>query len=134
MPIRTAADIHRLTRGATAQPVTSATEYERAHREAMARRALSPVASAAQPPVYVDGWKWCLVCAGADCDNRPAVGWGIACCFDCGAVYTGLTLPDAAAEIERILALRPKLSQRSWLPTESIADLQAENLSLGVPT
>lgn len=135
MPIRQAAEIHRLRHDplpptAVASPV----EYQRAQREFLqAQIPPQPVLVATtMPPVYVEGWKWCIVCEASDCDNRPAYGWGIACCFECGRVYEGLTLPDEADEIERILSLRPKLSQRSWLPTETTADLQAQNETLGV--
>ena len=76
-------------------------------------------------------WKWVVHCPV--CDNRPVYGWGIACCFECGAIYEGLTLSEDAAEITRILELRPKLSQRNWLPTETLADLQAQNIEIGVP-
>jgi hypothetical protein len=114
-------------------PVASMLDYRRAHAAAMIGLGITMTVSAEQPAPYVEGWKWCIVCPDPACDNRPMVGWGIACCFDCGTVCQGLVLPDEAAEIERILAFRPKLSQRSWLTTETLADLEAQNVSIGVP-
>lgn len=133
MPIRTAADIHRLRIDARPTPVATAGDYRRAQAQALhAINGPIPFLAEEQPDVYVEAWKWVIRCASPDCDNRPAYGWGIACCFDCAAIYEGLTLPDAADEITRLLEQRPKLSQRTWLPTETMADLQAENATLGV--
>jgi hypothetical protein len=132
MPIRTAAEIHRLRTDGHAAPVASLADYRRAHAQAIHALGLLPTLSDEVPDVYVEAWKWCVVCATADCDNRPAYGWGTACCFDCGAIYQGLTLPDDAAAITSLLELRPKLSQRGWLTTETLDDLAAQNAMLGV--
>lgn len=133
MPIRTAANIHRL-RHDPAAPTLVATEleYRQSHARALIDLGIPMSISTDQPAPYVEGWKWVVTCTTISCSNRPMFGWGIACCYDCGFVYEGLVLPDDAAEIERLLEQRPKLSQRSWLLTETLDDLIAQNLSIGV--
>lgn len=118
--IQTAGDIHH---------VTTAAAYRTLQDGYMQQAHKTVTLMETHPPVYVNGWKWCIVCAG--CANRPAVGWGIACCLECGARYEGLELPVDAVEIERLLARRPKISQRSWLPNETLDDLRAQNQSIG---
>lgn len=134
MPIRHATDIHRINHPPPQRPTPVLTEadYRQAHAGAMVARGIIPFASPDQPAPSVEGWKWVVKCTSPDCDNRPMWGWGIACCFDCGATYTGLVLPDEADEIERLLAFRPKLSQRTWLLTETLDNLREQNLSIGV--
>ena len=86
------------------------------------------------PPVYVAMGKWVIRC---QCGNAPSVhpDWKLARCFECGAVYQGLEMPEQAREIEAVLLLRP-LQRRGWRPTETLAQLQEENRqhSLGVPS
>lgn len=132
--IRTATHIHRLRHGARPSSlVINATEYRRAHLEWMTAAAGTLIDVLDVPPVYVTGNKWCVVCVGPSCANRPVYGWGLACCFDCGRVYEGLTLPEDASEIDRLLTLRPHLSQRGWEPGQTLDDLRDENTSIGVP-
>lgn len=134
MGIRTAADIHRVQRGHLRVPIATAGDYLAALQQAMEAQGKPVRRLFATPAVYVDGWKWCIVCGdGVHCGNRPAYAWGIAGCFDCGAYYEDLVLPADADEIERILAFRPKLAQRSWYPGETLDALRAENASIGVP-
>lgn len=84
---------------------------------------------------YVTGGMWQVPCA---CGNRPSVSpeWKIARCFDCGFVYREhvIALPSSheVSEIERLLVLRPHLATRNWLPTETVADLRAENAAFGI--
>lgn len=74
---------------------------------------------------------WIVRC---DCGsgNSTDPEWGIACCFDCGAIHTHVTFPDEWREIERLLLLRPKQINRSWEPHESLADLRAQNAENGL--
>lgn len=133
MPIRQAAQIHRIQLGLQASRlVATEVEYRRAHATAIQKAGGTLSVSVDQPRPYVEAWKWVVHCTTPDCDNRPMLGWGIACCFDCGAVYQGLVLPDDAPEIERLLGLRPKRSQQTWLLTETLGDLADQNLSIGV--
>ncbi len=82
------------------------------------------------PDVFVAGGMWQLRCG---CGNCPSVSpeWGVARCWDCGAVYEGIVIPRAAA-IERVLLRRPVLSTRNWAPGETVADLERENAEHGV--
>ncbi len=90
-----------------------------------------PWPCAERPPVFVSGGKWLVVCA---CGNCPSVApeWaGLACCYECGAMYEGLVLPGRAAEIEQALVVRPGLAARHWTPALSVEDLLAENAAQG---
>lgn len=134
MSLRQAADIHKLRRDPLPPAlVSSALEYRRAHAATMIAQGIPVIVSPDQPPVQAEAWKWCVTCTTVDCNNRPLFGWAIACCFDCGAVYEGLALPEDWVEIERLLELRPRRSSRTWLATESLNDLRAQNLLIGAP-
>jgi hypothetical protein len=82
--------------------------------------------------VFVAGGRWQLRCTTPECGNCPAVQpeWGLALCWDCGAIYEGLSVPDAEA-IERVL-LRRLMVHRNWMPPETVADLERENLAHGL--
>lgn len=76
------------------------------------------------PSVHIRGGKWLLRCV---CGNAPSVhpDWKVARCFECGAIYQGLDIPDDAAAIETALMRRP-LGSRVWDPGMSAAELDAE--------
>jgi hypothetical protein len=57
---------------------------------------------------------------------------GLACCYECGAIYERLELPAKADEIERLLVARPDLQTRNWRQGETVADLHAENRAHGI--
>lgn len=83
----------------------------------------------AAPEVIVSGGRWLIRCATPECGNYPSASpeWRLALCYDCGAIYEGLIFPDDIAEIERLLLLRPTLSTRNLLPTDTVAQLEREN-------
>lgn len=83
------------------------------------------------PTVFVAGGKWLVKC---DCGNYPSVhpDWRLALCFECGAIYEGLTMPDNAEDIEAVLVERPHPANRAWLPSETVNDLIAQNVEHGV--
>lgn len=123
--------------------VRSADDYRRRLRENMAAKRAAwpdlgvpePFVSPERPDVVVDGGAWKIRCVSEGCANYPAVApeWnGLACCYDCGAIYEGLTLPTQAVEIAAILVLRP--TRRGWRPGEKLEQLRAENRAIGVPT
>lgn len=91
----------------------------------------TPEAAAYWRVVFIGGGKWLTRCG---CGNAPSVDpqEGLACCFECGAVFEGLTLPVAADEIERALVKRPMAHHRHWLPEETVEDLVRENRAKGV--
>lgn len=82
----------------------------------------------------VNGGRWVVVCAS--CGNAPLYDpeWELACCVECGATYTGVAPPPAWREIEAALMARPIMATRHWLPSESVADLLADNATHGLPT
>lgn len=84
------------------------------------------------PSVRVAQGAWQIECA-TGCGNFPSVSpeWGIALCYDCGAVYEDIMIPEAA-EIERLLVRRQRLANRNWLPGETVADLARGNAAHGL--
>lgn len=119
--------------------VSSASDYRQRQAEAIRTgRSLYPAlpwrepwVCVARPVVFVSGGKWLVECA---CGNCPSVApeWdGLACCYECGAVYEGLAMPAEADAIEQALVRRPTLAARYWNPAMSVADLLAANAAMG---
>lgn len=92
---------------------------------------ISVFLSLAKPTVFVSGGKWVVRCL---CGNAPSVDpeWRMALCFECGAQYEGLDIPEEHREIAALLLRRPNVSNRHWSPPETVADLEAENRAHGV--
>lgn len=120
--------------------VRTEADYRARHLEAM-RRAVAmypnldcrlPWRPETQPAVFVAGGFWQVRCVTPGCGNYPAVQpeWGLALCWDCGAVYDGLQVPDAT-DIERVLMRRPMV-HRNWIQPETVADLERENRAHGL--
>src|SRR5688572_6941155 len=78
---------------------------------------------------YINSRQWLMTCA---CGNAPSVSvdWDLACCFECGAIYRGLTSPEDRATIEAVLVKR-KPRARNSAPPETRADLIAQNRANG---
>jgi len=58
-------------------------------------------------------------------------------CSDClnaaaGGRFIAVAWPDEVEAIETLLGKRPEESARNWLPSETVADLAAENLAAGL--
>lgn len=85
------------------------------------------VAAAGLPQVSFG--QWVMRCG---CGNAPSVSvaWDLACCFECGAIYRGLSFPPDRAQIERVLVAR-KRQHRNWEAPETLADLIADNVANG---
>lgn len=87
-----------------------------------------------QAVAYVNWGRWVADCPRADCANAEQLVRGaprFACSF-CG--YTcSVSWPDEAKRIVEALAARPVPSTRNWLPGETVAMLEAENVEHGVP-
>jgi hypothetical protein len=119
--------------------VKSEAEYRRQQQQAITRgRAKFPKLNwrnphvvTPNPPVYIDGGRWALRCS-EECGNIVLVhpGWGLGLCFECGAVYEGLALPDGHEDATEILVARAHPSLRGWAPGESIDRLLQENAHL----
>lgn len=111
--------------------VTTPDEYRVKQVEVMANLRTAGLSVPSEPfdagvaQAVVSGGKWIVLCV---CGNGASAwpAYRIARCCECGAVYN-VTMPDDAAEIERILCARPTLGTRHWAPPSTITDLAAEN-------
>lgn len=81
----------------------------------------------------VNAGRWLTRCV--ICENAPSAhpDWQLAICYECGSRYAPI-FPDTAtrADIEWLLMERATRN-RNWLPTQTVADLQAENEEAGLP-
>lgn len=90
---------------------------------------------------YINAGRWVARCHW--CSTAKAVAmltrpdWGIACCFECGAVYNrgSVIFPDAEllAAVVPLLLKRPSRDHQNWgnphidRPIQSPADVELEN-------
>lgn len=86
----------------------------------------------------VDANRWivhCLTCNGAE------FAWKTTHMFMCVTCWNGtndfmfrpVDFPKRMKAIERVLMARPNPASRNWLPSETVADLEAENEKHGLP-
>jgi hypothetical protein len=87
-------------------------------------------------PAWVSGGRWIVMCpcGGAQLASREDHRFF---CVDClnaqvGGQWRTVSWPDDAAAIEAALLRRPESYTRTWLPTETLTDLLAENAEHGV--
>jgi hypothetical protein len=125
--------------------VASAEAYvQRAKEYLVAHGGLPVLAEATQrPPAYVSHGAWVCQCVcGNGCSAHP--DWGIAVCYECGALYRPV-FPRQRAAGEAVLLRRPDHRTRNWFPHddvarrhglargEPVAALERENAARGVP-
>lgn len=81
---------------------------------------------------HVSHGQWFVDCG---CGNgcSLSVDWRLACCFLCGAIYNGVSLPEESEAIERVLAARSDAKHRNYRAPETVDDLITENEIHGVP-
>lgn len=80
--------------------------------------------------MYVTGGRCFIKCeCGAGNSTEPT--WRMSCCFECGAVYTNVIVPENFAAIEQQLVRRPQ-QNRYWLPGESLEKVMADNVAHGL--
>ncbi len=108
-------------------------QWREAQRQHVARRQRAGIRAAVHDSpaplhAYVNLGRWVCDCeCGAG--NATDPDWGLALCFDCGAMHPVIfPRADERAEIERLLLARPLSRNRNWIPGESIAELAADNL------
>ena len=88
--------------------------------------------------MMISGGAWVVKCPDPNCNGAGlAREDGLFYCVSCynvsvGHKYLRSTFPPNRQEIEAELVRRPYMNRRNWLPSESVADLQAENLAHGV--
>jgi hypothetical protein len=87
-------------------------------------------------PAWVSGGRWIVMCpcGGAQLASREDHRFF---CVDClnaqvGGQWRTVTWPEDAEAIEAALLARPESHTRTWLPTETLSDLLAENAEHGV--
>jgi hypothetical protein len=100
----------------------------------------SEVAPGAPLPVEMNANRWIAKCP--DCNGAEFV-WFNQPLFMCASCWNGsvggkwrrLRLPTEEEEeaVEGVLAARPALENRNWVPGESIEDLENENEEHGLP-
>lgn len=79
---------------------------------------------------HVNHGRWIADCS---CGSGVSVDLEMpGCCFDCGAVYWVMKFPEDFARIEHVLALRPRMENRNWVPGEDLAKLLLENELNGI--
>lgn len=112
--------------------VTSPTDLRRRHQQALAKKARAGMRYQVHTDpqsltAFISAGSWVVVCpaCGSGCATDPA--WRLACCFACGAVYESVLFPSDATVIETVLIERPATATRNWQPSETVADLRAEN-------
>lgn len=90
-----------------------------------------PFRSHDTPLAFVSGGCWKVECTTPGCRNYPMVApeWdGLACCYECGAIYEGVSLPPEAEAIEAILVERQEIGRRYWAPGMTVFDLLAQDM------
>lgn len=90
------------------------------------------VAAVEPLPAFIAQDRWVVDCP---CGGNRSMVWGETPLLMCPACWNGLALgrwrtvrfPLEAAEIVAALNARPLPRSRNWIPTETVADLLAEN-------
>jgi hypothetical protein len=87
-------------------------------------------------PAWVSGGRWVVMCpcGGAQLASREEHRFF---CIDClnvavGGQWRRVHWPEDAADIEAVLLRRPDPETRTWLPTQTLSDLLAENTDHGL--
>lgn len=77
----------------------------------------------------------CPDCGGAEEADPDEPQFFCLSCYNmaAGGRWRPVLYPRARARIEALLLARPDRRMRSWLPSESVADLEAQNITLGAP-
>lgn len=88
-------------------------------------------------PAFVGAGKWKVLCSNPTCRGAELV-WeeGLMLCASClndhvAHQFLRTVFPKERVAIEQLLELRP-LSNRNWLPHESLDELRAENQTHGL--
>jgi len=79
---------------------------------------------------YINHGRWVVdcTCNGAGLTSRS---FGVACCFDCGRVYTEIVFPENVLAIELLLIGRMDPTQRNWNIGETVELLEKDNMAFG---
>jgi hypothetical protein len=118
--------------------VNSAEEYAARHASFLAKKRARGMRfdvheSEGALVARVDANSWIVDCeCGAG--NATAPDWGVAYCFSCGAIHRAIVFPgqDNCDLIEAVLVERVKPMTRGWDPDQTLVDLVAENVFVGI--
>lgn len=88
-------------------------------------------------PAEVNGSRWIVQCPTCNSASYADPADPRFFCIDCGNIAHGggwcdVAFPADQAAIEAALSARPDPNTRTWLPTEDVADLIAQNVAHGV--
>lgn len=82
----------------------------------------------------VIGGRWVVPCTSCKNDALYDPEWQLACCGECGAVFSNIAPPEDRVLAELVLMARAVDSSRNWNPaTETLAMLIQENREHGEP-
>ena len=131
-------------------PATGEAHFEGSYEEYVTRGLLATIARRARrilPPLTevsplppLPAWlyndRWIAECPEGH--NRQLVfeATPLYMCCECwnvgaGGLYREVAFPAERADIEAAIAVRPMPVNRNWLPSETVADLLAENAARG---
>lgn len=122
---------------ATAVYRMGARAHEAWHLDAIERRnvacGLSMTVHQDDTPLvaFVNSNRWVVLCQ-CRAGNAVDLASSTARCGECGAFHPNVSLPSNRVEIEAALTARPDPFTRNWSAGGTVAELLAENLSLGV--
>lgn len=87
---------------------------------------------------FVSHGRWVIVCPDPECGSGQYASRADKrfLCVECanhhaGELWIEVRWPDEADEIEALLGARPNHKLRTWLPTETLDDLRAQNEKMG---
>lgn len=101
--------------------VASAEAYIQRAKEFLVAHGGRPIIAESEqrPHAYVSHGVWVCQCVcGNGCSAHPE--WGIAVCFECGALYRPIFPKDRAVG-EAALVARPDQRTRNWFPHDEVA-------------
>jgi hypothetical protein len=108
--------------------VTTPELYLAWHLHMIRERGLARVWTAGETlAARVNHGRWIADCPACGSGMWTHPDWRLACCGECGAVYTGVEFPGEIDQITTLLLLRPR-DRQNWFPHETARDLLAENL------
>jgi len=117
--------IHGPCEGHGHSGVIDLASYRSLHQRVIKQKGEYILEDATPRAAYVNHGRWVVNCEcnGAGLTDRKMK---ITCCFDCGRVYTSVTFPKHASQIEKVLLERPDPASRNW-SGETVQALLDEN-------
>lgn len=85
-----------------------------------------------EAPARVEHGRWLVSCVNCETSVRVDPLWDVAYCAECGCTMRRILLPAAWRDIERMLLDRPRRETQSWLPGETLEQLEDQNREHGV--